>query len=71
MTNLRKVTEHTAKDGSTYYSAGGDSRFRSKDAAQRAVDAHTRFATAVNREGMTNEERAAAFVAFFAKRGEA
>lgn len=71
MTNLRKVTECIAKDGSTYYSAGGDSRFRSKDAAQQAVDAHARFAAVVNREGMTEEERAGAFVAFFAKREEA
>ena len=70
MTNLRKVTERIAEDGSGYYSAGGDSRFRSKDAAQRAVDAHARFAAAVNREGMTAEDRAAAFVAFFAKREE-
>ncbi len=61
----RTLTERTAADGSTYYTTGGTGRFRSKDVAQQVVANHARFAAATNREGMTEDERKAAFAAFF------
>lgn len=66
---IRQVTERTALDGSTYYSAGGTARFRSKEVAQQVADNHARFQAATNREGMTAEEKTAAFRAFFGIKG--
>jgi hypothetical protein len=64
-TQMRKLTEKTAADGTTYYTTGGVGRFRSKEVAQQVVDNHTRFAALTNREGMTADEREAAFNSFF------
>lgn len=65
----RKLTECTAADGSTYYTTGGVGRFRSKVVAQTVIANHARFQAATNREGMTEEERKAAFAAFFGIKG--
>jgi len=61
----RKLTQCTAADGSTYYTTGGTGRFRSKEVAEQVVQNHARFAALTNREGMTADERKAAFDAFF------
>jgi hypothetical protein len=62
---VRKLTEKTAPDGTTYYTTGGTGRFRSKEVAQQVVNNHARFQAATNREGMTETEKRAAFNAFF------
>jgi hypothetical protein len=66
----RKVIEQTAADGGTYYTTGGTGRFRSKAVAQQVVDNHARFSAITNREGMTPEEKRAAFDAFFGLTGK-
>lgn len=48
--------------------AVGACRFKDKAIAEQAAANRATFAASVNREGMTDEDRAAAFVAFFSKR---
>lgn len=45
----------------------GASKFRDKANAEQATATRAKLAAAVNRKDMTAEEKAAAFVAFFAK----
>lgn len=45
----------------------GTSKFRDKATAEQAAANRATLAAAVNREGMTADERADAFVAFFSK----
>ena len=56
-----KVTEHTAKDGTTYYTNGGCGRFRSKEVAQQA---------AANRERIKGEIAKVGFGTFFGIKAE-
>lgn len=40
---IRKITEHTAPDGTTYYTSGGCGRFRSKEIVRQAADNRDRI----------------------------
>ena len=51
-----KITEHTAKDGTVYFSNGGTGRYRSREIAEQ---------TANNRQRVKDEIAKVGFNAFF------